>query len=87
MIPFDRLPSSCEDLQEMVSAYCDDELTDEACTELKAHIAQCDTCSNEYRSDRLLKALVQRSCQCESAPDRLRVQILTRITSITFHER
>lgn len=87
MSHLESMPVSCEDLQEMVSAYCDDELTDEDCAHLQEHIALCETCSSAYRSGRLLKELIRRSCRSESAPASLRVQILTRISAVRVEER
>ena len=35
-----------------------------------------------YERDLLLKALIRRSCGCETAPETLRMSIMTRITMI-----
>ena len=37
----------------------------------------------EYERDLVLKALVRRSCACEQAPEKLRAQILTQITTVS----
>lgn len=79
--------TDCAELYELLDAYVDGELSPDECERLKAHLVQCPSCLGEYQRDTLLKALVRRSCQCESAPSTLRAQILTRISTVVSDGR
>ena len=48
---------------------------------IREHLDECGSCLAEYDRELLLKALVRRACVRQSAPEALRAQILTRITS------
>ncbi|NNG39248.1 mycothiol system anti-sigma-R factor [Flexivirga sp. ID2601S] len=74
--------AECSDYVSRIFQYLDGELDDEGRARLKEHLDGCPPCLDEYELDALLKALVRRSCACEQAPDALRAQILTRITSV-----
>jgi mycothiol system anti-sigma-R factor len=54
------------------------------CTRIREHLAQCGPCLKEYDLDQTLKSLVRRSCGCEAAPMELRMQIMSRITTINL---
>ena len=60
--------------------YLDGELGAEECAKIQAHLDECGPCLREYDLDTTLKALIKRSCGCESAPDSLRTTIMTRIS-------
>jgi len=64
--------------------YLDGEMDDDDCSKIREHLAQCGPCLKEYDIDQTLKALLRRSCSCETAPRQLRMQILSRITTITI---
>jgi mycothiol system anti-sigma-R factor len=64
--------------------YLDGEMELSDCSKIREHLAQCGPCLREYDLDQTLKALVRRSCGCEAAPVGLRMQILSRITTITM---
>ncbi len=49
---------------------------------IKQHLDECGPCLRQYDLDEAVKALVRRSCACETAPDQLRLRILTRITEV-----
>lgn len=74
--------AECNDYVSRIYELIDGELDDAGRAELQAHLDECPPCLDEYELDRILKALVQRSCACEQAPDALRTQILHRITSV-----
>lgn len=74
--------AECNDYVLRIFEYLDNELDDEGRARLKAHLDECPPCVDEYQLDALLKALVRRSCACEQAPDTLRAQILTRISTV-----
>lgn len=50
---------------------------------IQAHLDGCGSCLDEYQRDLLVKALLRRACACQEAPDTLRLQIMTRITTTT----
>jgi len=62
--------------------YLDGEMDQDDCTKIREHLAHCGPCLNEYDLDQMLKALVRRACGCEAAPTELRMQIMSRITTI-----
>jgi mycothiol system anti-sigma-R factor len=51
---------------------------------ISEHLEHCGPCLEEYDLDQMLKALVRRSCTCETAPTELRMQIMSRITTINM---
>lgn len=59
-------------------------------TRIAQHLDECGPCLDEYHLDRVMKAMVQRSCTCERAPHELRMRIMRRITTVqvqvTRHE-
>jgi len=46
------------------------------------HLDECPPCKTEVRVEQTVRALIVRSCTGTSAPDSLRMQIITRIRSI-----
>jgi len=62
--------------------YLDGEMAPDDCAKIREHLAQCGPCLREYDLDQMLKALVRRSCSAETAPTQLRMQIMSRITTI-----
>jgi mycothiol system anti-sigma-R factor len=80
----------CSSARLQVYEYLDGEMDPDDCAKIREHLAQCGPCLKEFDIDQMLKALVRRSCGCEAAPTQLRLQILSRITTITmtveFHE-
>jgi len=64
--------------------YLDGEMGSDDCVKIREHLEHCGPCLKEYDLDQTLKALVRRSCGCEVAPTELRVQIMSRITTINM---
>ena len=62
--------------------YLDGEMGSDDCVRIREHLEHCGPCLKEYDLDQTLKALVRRSCGCEVAPTELRMQIMSRITTI-----
>ena len=62
--------------------YLDGEMGSDDCVKIREHLEHCGPCLKEYDLDQTLKALVRRSCGCEVAPAELRMQIMSRITTI-----
>lgn len=79
----------CETYLAHLAEYLDGELSVQQCERLKEHLADCPPCLDAYQRDALMKALIRRSCQCETAPVALRTQIMQRIsiqiTTVEIH--
>lgn len=75
---------SCETIQENITAMVDGEADQVQCELVQRHFEECPDCREEYESDCRLKALVRRSCACESAPAPLREKILQRLSGFTL---
>ncbi len=63
--------------------YVDNEAGPEDGVWIREHLDDCRSCLREYERDVLLKAMVRRACEGETAPAALRSAILTRITSVS----
>jgi len=74
----------CSHALMQVYQYLDGEMDADDCAKIREHLAQCGPCLKEYDVDQMLKTLVRRSCDCESAPMQLRMQIMSHITAITY---
>ena len=74
----------CSHALMQVYEYLDGEMGPDDCAKIREHLAHCGPCLKEYDIDQMLKAMVRRSCGCEAAPTQLRMQIMSRITTITM---
>ena len=74
--------TDCREVLDRVFEYLDNEMGELDCAKIKQHLEECGPCLQEYDLDQALKALIRRSCACESAPDELRTRVLTRITQV-----
>jgi mycothiol system anti-sigma-R factor len=72
----------------MVYGFLDGEMDESERQHIAQHLDECGPCLQQYGLEQAVKALVHRSCAC-SAPDSLRVQIVTRIrqVSVTYYQR
>jgi mycothiol system anti-sigma-R factor len=77
----------CGEVLQRVFEYLDGEMAELDCAKIQAHLAECARCLDEYQQDELLKAIVRRSCACETAPEDLRSRILASITVQTVQIR
>ena len=71
--------NNCEDALDRLWEYLDAELIDVDAQTVRAHLAECQGCLEEYDLDVVVKHLVRRGCQ-EVAPDTLRVRIHEQLT-------
>lgn len=71
----------------MVYDFLDGEIDAEDHDRIAQHLDECAPCLRQYGLEQAVKALVHRSCACEHAPERLRVQIVTRIRQISITYR
>ena len=80
--PEELADTDCSEVLHRVYEYLDGEMTADDTVKIRHHLDECGPCLREYDLDLALKALVKRSCQCETAPVELRTQIMARITTI-----
>ena len=81
--------TDCTEVLSMVYDFLDGEVDDAERARIAQHLDECSPCLRQYGLEQAVKALVHRSCACEHAPERLRVEIVTRIrqVSITYRTR
>ena len=77
----------CSDVLAKVYDFLDGEASESDRDRIAQHLDECAPCLRQYGLERAVKALVLRSCTCEHAPERLRVQIVTRIRQISITYR
>ncbi len=75
--------SDCAEVILRLFEYLDNEADPADRERIKEHLDQCGACLREYERDLLLKSIVRRACCAEPAPSALRMQVMSRITSIT----
>lgn len=75
---------NCSEVLDGLDSFLDHELNDRALSysEIEAHLRACEPCLTEYDLERVIKDVVARSCACEHAPEKLRVQILASIREV-----
>ena len=74
--------TDCLEVLDRVYEYIDGEMGAPDYAKIKQHLDECGPCLRQYDLDEAVKALVRRSCACETAPDQLRLRILTRINEV-----
>ena len=79
--------TDCSEISLRVYEYIDAELDPADVRRFEVHLSECPDCLDEYQQDLVLKALVRRSCACESAPSTLRMQIMRSITTVSVDRR
>ena len=72
---------NCEEALENLYLFLDEEIDTASIEEIQAHIDNCSSCLNVYDLERVVKALVSRSC-AEKAPEPLRAKVLYRIRTV-----
>jgi mycothiol system anti-sigma-R factor len=72
---------NCEEALENLYVFLDEEIDTASIDEIQAHIDNCSSCLNVYDLERVVKALVARSC-AEKAPEPLREKVLYSIRSV-----
>jgi len=74
--------TDCSSVLGRVYEYIDNEMADDDCVTIKQHLDECAPCLAEFGLEQAVKALVARSCGCDTAPDQLRAKILSRIREV-----
>ena len=76
--------ADCTETIYRIYEYLDGEMTPDDTRRIALHIQECAPCLAQADIDHAIKALVRRSCQCETAPESLRVTIMERLTQVRF---
>ena len=71
--------NNCADALDRLWEYLDAELGAPDAETVRAHLAECEGCLEEYDVDVVVKTIVKRGCQ-EAAPDGLRLKIHEQLT-------
>ena len=71
--------NNCADALDRLWEYLDAELGAPDAETVRAHLAECEGCLEEYDVDVVVKTIVKRGCQ-EAAPDSLRLRIHEQLT-------
>jgi mycothiol system anti-sigma-R factor len=77
----------CTEVLEHVHQYVDGEVTEKQRIVIIEHLEECAPCVHQFEVVRTVKALVHRSCGSQSAPDGLRLEIVTRIRQVSMTYR
>ncbi len=73
----------CQDVLRRVYLFIDHELADADYHEIRSHLDECAPCLHAVDRERLIKALVARSCS-EQAPAELRQRVMFEIRQVSF---
>ena len=71
--------NNCADALDRLWEYLDAELGAPDAETVRAHLAECEGCLEEYDVDVVVKTIVRRGCQ-EAAPEGLRLRIHEQLT-------
>ncbi len=74
--------TDCSEVLDRVYEYIDHEMADDDCATIKTHLDECAPCLAEFGLEQAVKALVHRSCGCDTAPEQLRGKILAKIRRV-----
>jgi mycothiol system anti-sigma-R factor len=72
----------CAEILAQLYLFLDHEIDDASSVEIQQHLDECHPCLEMYDLDRVVKALVARSCKCEEAPQPLRERVLYSIREV-----
>ncbi len=70
----------CSQVLEQMFEYLDGELGEPDLHVIREHLDECAPCMSEHDVDKVVKALIRRSCGGDVAPDTLRDRIVVQIT-------
>jgi mycothiol system anti-sigma-R factor len=71
----------CAQILAQLYLFLDREIDEASGVEIEEHLKECHPCLEKYDLDRIVKALVARSC-CEEAPQPLRERVLFSIREV-----
>ncbi len=76
----------CETALKNLYAFIDEEIDTASSSDIQEHIDNCSQCLTEFDLERVVKALVSRSC-AEKAPEPLRAKVLYSIRTVQVQIR
>lgn len=71
----------CSSVIEQVYAFHDNELSFEEADAIREHLMACEPCLDRFQVEEAMRALIQRCCREDLAPEGLRVRIQASFTS------
>ncbi len=71
----------CNEILDRVYVFIDNELDGASCEQIQTHLDECGPCLREVDLERMVKALVARSCT-EQAPVELRQRVMFSIRQV-----
>lgn len=74
--------TDCTTVLDRVYEYIDHEMAEDDCATVKKHLDECAPCLAEYGLEQAVKSLVHRSCGCDTAPEQLRLKVLSKIRQV-----
>ena len=78
--------TDCSKVLDQMFEYLDGELDEPDLHLVREHLEECAPCMSEHDVDKVVKALIRRSCGGEVAPENLRDKIVVQITQqVTRH--
>jgi mycothiol system anti-sigma-R factor len=75
---------NCETALQNLYLFLDEEIDTASIEDIQAHIDHCSSCLSAYDLEKVVKALVSRSC-AEKAPEPLRERVLFSIRTVQVH--
>jgi mycothiol system anti-sigma-R factor len=75
---------NCETALQNLYLFLDEEIDTASIEDIQEHIDTCSSCLTAYDLERVVKALVSRSC-AEKAPEPLRERVLYSIRTVQVH--
>ena len=75
---------NCQTALQNLYLFLDEEIDTASIEDIQAHIDHCSSCLTAYDVERVVKALVSRSCS-EKAPEPLRERVLYSIRTVQVH--
>lgn len=79
--------TDCSEVLALVYGFLDGECDEKDRARIAQHLEECAPCLRQYGLERAVRTLLHRSCTCDHAPDRLRVDIVTRIRTVSVTYR
>jgi mycothiol system anti-sigma-R factor len=72
----------CSKILQKVFVYLDGEAGPRDCAEIRQHLDECGPCLQRFGLERMVKALVARSCGHDPVPSDLRAKVMMRIKQV-----
>lgn len=74
----------CDEVLGKVYDFLDHELRGTALTysEIEGHLKACGHCLSAYELERVVRKVLAKACQCEPAPETLRLAVIARIREV-----